>query len=184
MEELIKKIVAKDELALVELHRAMHRQITAFAMLKLGDMALAEEVMLETLFEVWNHAPTFAGNSSASTWILGIARHKALDKLRKTQQGKLWLEEMSDEHLEIESVETGVFDRIAHAELQQALHGCIRELPTLQRECLHFVFYQELTLEDIARLQDCPPNTVKTRLFHARRKLRDCLDACGHGRQL
>ena len=181
MEELIKKIAAKDEQALAKLHSLMHRRITAFALQRLGNSQLAEEVMLETLFEVWNHAPKFAGGSQASTWILGIARHKALDKLRKLQQGKPWLEEWTDEHLEIDSGEVESIERITNAELTTALHNCMKALPTLQRECLHLVFYQEFTLEDIARLQDCPPNTVKTRLFHARRKLRDCLAACGHG---
>ena len=88
MEELIKKIAAKDEQALVKLHAVMHRRITVFVLQLLGTAQLAEEVMLETLFEVWNHAPKFAGDSQASTWILGIARHKALDKLHKIQQGK------------------------------------------------------------------------------------------------
>ncbi len=181
MEELVKKIAAKDEHALAKLHSVMHRRITAFALQRLGNVQLAEEVMLETLFEVWNHAPKFAGGSQASTWILGIARHKALDKLRKVHQSKPWIEEWSDEYLEIDSGEAGSFERIANAERTTALHHCMKELPTVQRECLHLVFYQEFTLEDVARLQDCPPNTVKTRLFHARRKLRDCLAACGHG---
>ena len=181
MEELIKRIVARDEEALNELYRAMHHRIVAFAMQRLGDTGLAEEVMLETLFEVWTHAPRYAHESQASTWILGIARHKALDKLRKLRQGKPWLEEMSDEHLEIASAEMAGVERVLQAERSAALHNCIKELPPVQRECLHLVFYQEFALEDIARLQDCPPNTVKTRLFHARRKLRACLDACGHG---
>lgn len=178
MEELIKQIAAGDERALIELHRVMRHRITVFAMQRLDNATLAEEVMLETLFEVWKHAPRFAGESRASTWILGIARHKALDKLRKQSPR---LDELSDEHLDIASDAVGSLEHVEICERNAALHDCIRQLPPAQRECLHLVFYQDLALPDIARLQDCPANTVKTRLFHARRKLRDCMILCGHG---
>jgi len=49
-------------------------------------------------------------------------------------------------------------------------------LPDEQREALHLVFYEDMSLGEIAQLQDCPENTVKTRLFHARRKMRECLE--------
>jgi RNA polymerase sigma-70 factor, ECF subfamily len=180
MEELIKLIATRDERALAALHRIMHQRIVAFAMKRLDDKTLAEEVMLETLFEVWKHAPSYAGTSRASTWILGIARNKSYDKLR-THNPRL--EALSDEHLDIASDEVDGLERVAACERASALHDCIKQLSTVQRECVHLVFYQELAMEEIASMQNCPANTIKTRMFHARRKLRTCMEASGHGGQ-
>jgi RNA polymerase sigma-70 factor, ECF subfamily len=180
MEALIKLIAVQDEAALKELYRLMQHRIVAFAMQRLDNAELAEEVMVETLFEVWNHASRYAGHSKASTWILGIARHKALDKVRGRNN---LMEPLLDAHLEIASDEMSQLERVDAQQQDAALQGCIKQLSIVQRECVHFAFYQDLSMEDIARLQACPVNTVKTRLFHARKNLTDCMTARGHGSQ-
>ncbi len=180
MEALIKLIALKDEAALGQLYRLMQHRIVAFAMQRLDNAELAEEVMVETLFEVWNHAPRYAGHSKASTWILGIARHKALDKVRGRS---ILTEPLLDAHLEIASDEISQLERVDAQQQDIALQGCIEHLSVVQRECVHFAFYQDLSMEDIAQLQACPVNTVKTRLFHARKNLSNCMMAHGHGSQ-
>lgn len=179
MEELIRRIANRDEAALTELHHAMRKRIVAFAMQRLDDPYLSEEVMLETLFEVWNHASRFAGQSQVSTWILGIARHKTLDKLRAPRSP--WMDDLESAHLEIASNEADNVDRLVAGERAAILENCIKKLTHLQRECMNLVFYQELALEEIAAIQACPVNTVKTRLFHARGNLRECMQSNGHG---
>lgn len=74
MEELIKLIVVGNARALANLHRVMHHRIVTFAIQRLDNTTRAEEVMSETLFEVWKHAPWFAGEARVSMWIAGIAR--------------------------------------------------------------------------------------------------------------
>ncbi len=180
MEALIKKIAQGDEQALAGLHRLMHQRIIVYVSKLLDDSLLAEEVMLETLFEVWNHAGQFTGEAKASTWILGIARHKALDKRRRLRPD---FETLAFEHLEISSCEISAFDAVDAAQRRAALQDCINQLPLLQQECMQLAFYQELAVEQIAKLQGSPNNTVKTRMFHARQKLKRCLKARGHGAQ-
>jgi RNA polymerase sigma-70 factor, ECF subfamily len=174
MEDLLRRIAAKDEAALEQLYRLMAPRILAFAQRRLDDAAAADEVVSETLYEVWNHAARFRGGSQPSTWILGIARHKLLDKLRK--RNSFELQEMSDEVLNIADESPGVFAELAAQQQSAQVMLCLETLPQAQRECLHLVFYEDLALAEIAEVQGCPENTVKTRLFHARRKMRECLE--------
>lgn len=173
MEDLLRRIAAKDEAALEQLYRLMAPRIFAFAQRRLDDAAAADEVVSETLYEVWNHAGRFRGQSQPSTWILGIARHKLLDKLRK--KNGLEFQEMNEEVLNVADESPGIYAVLAERQQSAQVALCLNALPQAQRECLHLVFFEDLALAEIAEIQGCPENTVKTRLFHARRKMRDCL---------
>jgi RNA polymerase sigma-70 factor (ECF subfamily) len=173
MEDLMRRIAAKDEAALEQLYRLMAPRIFAFAQRRLDDAASSDEVVSETLYEVWNHASRFRGDSQPSTWILGIARHKLLDKLRR--KTGLEFQEMDEEVLNVADESPGMFAVLAERQQRAQVALCLDALPQVQRECLHLVFFEDLALADIAAIQGCPENTVKTRLFHARRKMRDCL---------
>lgn len=171
---LLTRVVEGDEAALATLYRRLSRRIYAFALQRLSQPEAAEEVVVETMFEVWQHAARFRGQSRVSTWVLGIARHKAIDKLRQRN-----LREVADDEDFLEAIpdETPLaFDRIAQRQQAQQVVDCMEALPEVQRECLHFAFYEDMGLAEISELQECPENTVKTRLFHARRKMRDCLE--------
>ena len=151
-----------------------------FAMRRLSDPVQAEEVVVETLYEVWTHASRFSGQSSIRTWVLGIARHKLLDKLRERYRHRH--ESLDDEDTPqadaMEGAETDApegFERVAQREHRDMIAHCAGKLPEDQREALHLALYEDLPLADIARVQSCPENTVKTRLFHARRKMKECL---------
>jgi RNA polymerase sigma-70 factor (ECF subfamily) len=150
----------------------MYRKILQFALRHLDDHDLAEGIVVETMFEVWQNARKFCGGSSVSTWILGIARHKALDEVRRRKRhassGESSIAEMPDET-------ASALDTLVARETKARLDSCIKKLTSEQQECIHLVFYQELSLAEIAKLQGVPENTVKTRLFHARRKLKNWL---------
>jgi RNA polymerase sigma-70 factor (ECF subfamily) len=172
--ELLARVARKDEAALADLYRQLNRSIYAFSLRRLGDPVAADEIVVETMYEVWRHGDRFAGQSRVTTWVLGIARHKILDRLR--QRGQHPVETLGEE---AEAVPDGSPDSYVHlAEHQQAaqIARCMDALPEEQRECLHLVFYQDLSLAEVAEIQACPANTVKTRLFHARRKMRGCLE--------
>jgi RNA polymerase sigma-70 factor (ECF subfamily) len=149
---LMARVARKDEAALADLYRQISGTICAFALRRLSDPVGADEIVVETMYEVWRHGHRFAGQSRVTTWVLGIARHKILDRLR--QRGSSHFETLGEEAEEVAD----------------------ESPPVEQRECIHLVFYEDMSLAEIAEIQSCPTNTVKTRLFHARRKIRGCLE--------
>ena len=173
---LMGRVADADQRALADLYSQMNRKIFAFALRHVGDRDLAEGIVVETMFEVWKNASRFSGGSSVSTWILGIARHKALDEVRRRARFVPYDEavgmEMADEC-------GSAFDGLVARETRLQLDTCIKRLPAEQQECIHLVFYEELSLAEIAQIQGVPENTVKTRLFHARRKLKILLGRSG-----
>ncbi len=170
---LMKQVAARDEAALATLYKRVSRMIYAFSLRRLNAADAAEEVVVETMYEVWKGAPRFGGKSMVTTWILGIARHKAIDKLRSRGTH---CDPMGDEAEAVADESPSVFDTIASKQRAEQVALCMEALPDEQRECLHMVFFEDARLTEIATLQECPENTVKTRLFHARRKMRDCLE--------
>ena len=176
--QLLGQVAAGDEAALMALYRHMSRMIYAFSLRRLNDADAAEEVVVETMYEVWKGAPRFAARSLVTTWILGIARHKALDKLRMRRAEMC--EPMGDEAEAVADEQPSVYELIAGRQRATQVAACMEALPDDQRECIHLVFYEDTPLADIATIQGCPENTVKTRLFHARRKMRSCLEKQVH----
>lgn len=170
---LMQQVAQRDEAALATLYKRMSRMIYAFSLRRLNASDAAEEVVVETMYEVWRSAPRFGGRSLVTTWILGIARHKAIDKLRS--RGGEHCDPLGDEAEAVADDSPSVFELIASRQRAGQVALCMEALPDEQRECLHLVFYEDAPLAEIATLQDCPENTVKTRLFHARRKMKDCL---------
>jgi RNA polymerase sigma-70 factor (ECF subfamily) len=174
LSRLMQQVAARDEGALATLYKRMSRMIYAFSLRRLQAPDAAEEVVVETMYEVWKGAPRFGGRSMVTTWILGIARHKAIDKLRS--RGVAHFDPIGDEAEAVADEGPSVFDSIASKQQAAQLALCMEALPDEQRECLHLVFFEDARLADIATVQECPENTVKTRLFHARRKMRECLE--------
>lgn len=168
--QLLRRIGQRDEDALKQLHRHFGRRIYAFALNRLHDPQEAETVVIDTLYEVWKSSDRFRGDSLVSTWILGIARYKLLTLLR----GRSLEHEELDEALP--SDDLGAFDVLAEKERREAVQHCMDRLSDAHRECLHLVFYEGMSLGEIAEVQQCPENTVKTRLFHARLKIKNCLE--------
>lgn len=175
---LMMRVANQDQQALAELYGHINRKIFAFALRHVDDRDLAEGIVVETMFEVWKNAARFSGGSSVSTWILGIARHKALDEVRRRARFVPYDESTG---MEVADGAMSAHDQLAAEETRQQLDACIKRLPLEQQECIHLVFYQDLSLAEIAQIQGVPENTVKTRLFHARRKLKILLgrNACG-----
>jgi RNA polymerase sigma-70 factor, ECF subfamily len=172
---LLDRIEKREEQALRALHLVFGRRIYAFALTRLQDSMEAEEVLADTMYEIWKHPSRFRGESSFSTWLLGIARHKILNVLRARSPAHA---ELDDEAHQVVSEEPDGFAVLAEKQKRRILLDCMSELPDEQRECLHLVLFEELPLAEIARLQNCPLNTVKTRLFHAREKMKACVSRC------
>jgi RNA polymerase sigma-70 factor (ECF subfamily) len=139
--------------------------------------ALAEEVVIDTMLAVWHGARSFTRASRVSTWILGIARHKALDAVRKAgrQGADLALDQAETLVDPAESPVDGI-DRTVNAQLMQR---AIAQLSTDHQEILRLAFYEDLPYAEIAALLAIPDNTVKTRVYYAKQQLRGCLEKLG-----
>ena len=168
--DLLKRIAAGDENALMQLHRDFGKRIFSFALNRIHNESVAEEIVSDTLYEVWRKASTFRGDSQPSTWILGIARYKILTHIRNKLPDSEELDEtMIDDGL------TG-FEHTLQLQAREHVQGCLDKINDLQRECVILVFYDGYSLAEIAEMQGCPEGTVKTRLFHARKGLKNCLE--------
>src|SRR5690348_1204177 len=169
---LLKDIQAKDARALTKLHALMGKRIYTFAVRMTRDSDLANQVVTDTLYDVWRFPDRFNGQSLVRTWLLAIAKHKALHALRQGHSVHVDLDEIT----ETLAGDTGDPELSSlGAERAAALWRCVQQLPELHRECLHMVYYEGLSLDEVAGFQQVPEGTVKTRLFHARRKLQACL---------
>jgi RNA polymerase sigma-70 factor, ECF subfamily len=172
--ELLLRIAHGEEAAMSEFYGVFSRQVFAFALRQLRDPGEAEDVVVDTMYEVWKSAARFTGGSQVRTWLFSIARHKALDRLRRRPT-----EALTDEGDEIDQVADeapAAYERLAQGETAAQVAACLETMSAAHRECLHLVFYMELPLAEVALIQQCPENTVKTRLFHAKRHMKRCLE--------
>jgi len=165
---LLKAIGERNPKALAGLHSLVGKRIYAFAVRMTRDSDLANQVVTDTLFDVWKFPHRFNGQCKVSTWILAIAKHKALHALSQRHLEHADLDDISDTlPSDLPDPESSSIE----AERAAALWRCIQRLPEAHRECLHMVYYEGLSLAEVAQFQEVPENTVKTRLFHARKKL-------------
>jgi RNA polymerase sigma-70 factor (ECF subfamily) len=166
-EALLGRVVQKDLRAFEELYRAYHPRLTRFLANILRRPQLVEEVLNDTMMVVWKQPEKFNGRSKVSTWIFAIAYRKALKARRRND------EPVEDKYAELRaSDEAGPEQQVGRDQVRQALLGAIGELSTDHRAVVDLTYFHEVGYREIAELMDCPVDTVKTRMFHARRRLR------------
>jgi RNA polymerase sigma-70 factor (ECF subfamily) len=163
---LLARIAARDAQAMHELYHLYHRRLARFVMRMTSRYDLAEEVINDTFWVIWQHAADFRGASQLSTWIFGIAYRRALKTLKRVRP-----EVAVEEGEGLEQVE----EPWVQAELREWLGVALAKLPHEQRMVLELAYHVGHSCEEIALIMECPVNTVKTRMFHARRKLKGLL---------
>jgi RNA polymerase sigma-70 factor (ECF subfamily) len=166
--DLLDKVAAGDREALRELYSIYHRQLAGFLLRFTRRRDLVEEVINDTLYVVWCKAGQFRGDSRLSTWIMGIAYRCALRSLRRRGHQLFAAVPIENESLP-------AADELAAAETGEWIACAMQQLPTDQRLTLELAYGHGYSCEEIAEIMDCPVNTVKTRMFHARGKLRTLL---------
>ena len=171
---LLQRIERADEGAFRELYCAFSRRLYAYVLRQHGDPAQAEEIVSDTLYEVWKAPAKFRGDAQFSTWLIGIARNKVLMAFRSRKPDALH-DDLDDVAESVADEQPGAFEQLAQQQRQEGVRHCMSKLSAEHRECGHLVFYEGMGLAEVAALQACPENTVKTRLFHARKKLTQCL---------
>ncbi len=167
--ELIFKVGRGDRDAFRELYLHYHRRLARFLMRLTHHREDAEEVINDTLWIVWQRAADFRDASQVSTWIMGIAYRRALNMIRRaaTHERAMTLERAEGE--------AAASDAGQAMEDRQLLDFALAQLPLEQRLVLEFTYYLDHSCEEVAEIMECPVNTVKTRMFNARRKLREIL---------
>lgn len=183
--ELLRRIAAKDRKAFEALYHAYYRRLFAYLFKTIRRPDLSEEVLDDVMLAIWLGAGSFDGRSRPSTWIFGIAYHKALKALarqarqdRRAPAGAPEEDEINGRS-EMEPLEEGPEGLLARREMADVLEQALRRLPLEQRTVVELTYYHGFSYQEIAQVMSCPVNTVKTRMFHARRRLREMLPGLG-----
>jgi RNA polymerase sigma-70 factor, ECF subfamily len=172
---LIARIGASDRLAMQVLFLRHHVRVYRFVLRLVGDRQSAEDLVSEVFLDIWRHAAKFQARSEVSTWILAIARFKALSSLRRREADQL--DDVTAAAIEDpgDDPETTIEKR----DRRNILRKCLSRLSPDHREIVDLVYYQEMPIREIAEILGIPANTVKTRMFHARKRLSELLSAAG-----
>jgi len=170
---LLKKIADGDRDAFTELYKRFQPRLIKFCsrMLK-NDVALAADMADEAMIEVWKAAGSFSGLCQPSTWIHSIARFRMIGYLRKNKEV---LADDNFEQLNIEDSDLLPEEEMVISERNQQLVDDIGKLSDKHKEVIELVYFRELSIRDISEMLDVSENTVKTRMFYARKHLKSIL---------
>jgi RNA polymerase sigma-70 factor, ECF subfamily len=167
--DLVRRISCADHDAFQQLYLDYHRRLARFLVRVVRRCDDLEEIINDALLIVWQRAGDFRGASRVSTWIFGIAYRCALKSIRRSKPRSHGIT------LEIRDDEPAVKDAFGEAEDRQFLDLALSCLPHEQRLVLVLAYYRDFSCEEIASIVDCPVNTVKSRMFQGRRKLRSII---------
>jgi RNA polymerase sigma-70 factor (ECF subfamily) len=141
---------------------ARHRTYVYRWLLRLvSNETLAEDLLSEVFLDVWRQAGRFECRSSVSTWLMSIARHKALSARRRRTEAEL------DEQIEATVADPADDPEVALQEKNRGelVRRALMRLSIEHREVIDLVYYHEKSVDDVAQILDVPPATVKTRMF-------------------
>jgi RNA polymerase sigma-70 factor, ECF subfamily len=174
-EVLIGRIAQGDRLAMQVLFARHHVRVYRFVLRLVRNEASAEDLISEVFLDVWRQADRFEGRSAVSTWLLAIARFKALSSMRRKPD-----EELDDEAAgAIEDSADTPEVSLQKKDKSELLRDCLEQLSQEHREVIDLVYYHEKSVEEVAEIVGIPEATVKTRMFYARKKLSELLKAAG-----
>ena len=170
---LLTKIAEGERDAFTELYKIFQPRLIKFCnrMLK-NDIALAADMADEAMIEVWKSAGSFSGLSQPSTWIHSIARFRVIGYLRKSREV---LQDDNFEQLNIEDTDLLPEEEMVITERNNELVDSIGKLSEKHREVIELVYFRELSIKEISEMLSVSENTVKTRMFYARKHLKAIL---------
>jgi RNA polymerase sigma-70 factor (ECF subfamily) len=174
-ETLIGLIADGDKRAMQVLYARHNVRVYRFILRLTGNQSLAEDLVSEVFLDVWRQADGFESKSQVSTWLLAIARYKALSALRRR----------TDEHLDdqmaasIEDTADNPETAVGTKNRNTIVQKCLTQLSPAHREVIDLVYYHEKSVDEVAKIVGVPAATVKTRMFYARSKMADLLKNAG-----
>ncbi len=172
---LLGRVAAGDREAFAALYERYRRRVFTYFVRMVADAGTAEELTDDVLLEVWRGAKSYRSRSSPSTWIFGIAHHKALNEFRKKREAPMEADEVA------RRLERGPSqdEEVGKGDLARIIKRLLPTLSPEHREVLELTYYQGLSVQEVADVVGCPVNTVKTRMFYARQRLKALLLAAG-----
>jgi RNA polymerase sigma-70 factor (ECF subfamily) len=171
---LLRNIANGDRDAFTELYKSYQPRLLRFCsrMLK-NDVALAADIADEALIEVWKSAGSFSGLSQPSTWIHSIARYRMIGYLRKNKE---ILQDDDFEQLNLEDTDLLPDEEVIISERNQKIVDDLCKLSEKHKEVIELVYFRELSIKEISEMLEISENTVKTRMFYARKHLKSLLE--------
>jgi RNA polymerase sigma factor (sigma-70 family) len=165
--ELIERICEGDQQAFERLYKAYFHRLFRFSYRMTRRLDRVEEIINDVMYVVWRKADTFTPGGRVSTWIFGIAYNKCLKTLTERTTGDhLTLDDAEDLLPQVQD------SGLKNLEIEDWLSVAFGKLPAEQRAVLELTYHHDLPYGEIAVIVGCPENTVKTRMFHARKKIR------------
>lgn len=161
----MQRIASRDRTAFAAMYRAYHPRLFKFVFRLTNSHSTADELVNDVMLVVWRKADTFRGDSRVSTWVFGIAYRVAMRRIAKKRPSLVSRSQFDD-----------FPEDPPQLELEDWVRRGIAMLPDAQQVTVVLVFYLGLSYEETAEVTECPVNTVKTRMFHARRRLKQLLE--------
>ena len=167
---LVSRILARDRRAFQELYESYRPKLSHFVMRLVKRPPLVEEVVNDTMMVVWDGLERFKGESKLSTWVFAIAYRKGMKALTRND------DPVEDNMLEaVASSQPGPEQNAADVQRQISLRRAMDQLSADHRAVVDLTYFHEMGYREISEIMDCPVDTVKTRMFHARRHLKTLL---------
>jgi RNA polymerase sigma-70 factor (ECF subfamily) len=172
-ESLIKRIAGGDKLAMQALYARHHVRVFRFVVRLVRDESLAEDLISDVFLDVWRQAGRFQERSAVSTWLMSIARFKALSARRRRTDAEL------DKKIETTIADPADDPAVTLEKKNQGelVRYALTKLSAEHREIIDLVYYHEKSIDEAAKIIRIPSATVKTRMFYARKKLGEWLKA-------
>lgn len=164
---LIERLCLGDLEAFEALYKSHRFKLRGFIRNIVANEEATDEVFDDVMMIVWNKISTFQGHSKLSTWIYAIAYRRALKERSKRVEVE-YVDELHEPQLGSDFTEATV----ENGRIQNLIKSALMQLPELQRTVVRLAYFEEMTYRDIGQVMECPEDTVKTRMFHARRKLK------------
>jgi len=178
-EMLLESIAAGEKTAMHVLYARHNVRVYRFILRIVSDTSVAEDLVSQVFLDVWRTAGQFEGRSQVSTWMLAIARFKALTALRNRRHEDIEQEEV----LQIADGADTPEAAMDRSQTASTLREVIAQLSPAHREIIDLVYYHEKSVEEVAQIIGIPQATVKTRMFYARKHLGELLKQAGFERK-
>ncbi|NVN88507.1 MAG: sigma-70 family RNA polymerase sigma factor [Rhodopseudomonas sp.] len=174
-EMLLVSIASGDRTAMHTLYARHNVRVYRFILRMVRDTATSEDLVSQVFLDVWRTAGQFEGRSQVSTWLLSIARFKALSALRQRPHEDI----DQNDVLEIVDGADTPEQALDRSRTSAILRACVAKLSPAHREIINLVYYHEKSVEEAGRIIGIPQSTVKTRMFYARKQLAELLKSHG-----
>lgn len=165
---LLRRVARGDRDAFDALYFNYQRRLSRFLLRFSSHYPVSEEIINDTMFCVWRQAGEFQGRSKVSTWIMSIAFRQATNMLRKVDRAK----RRDQKAAETEALDANLSSDIDRHTRSEWIEAAMQRLPVEQRAALELSYMFGHSVTEIAEICDCPENTVKSRMFAARKALR------------